>query len=129
MSRMAEHEIEILPRVTKVETRLSALDDEVKSTRGAVERLSASVAAGFEEIRRDFASSRVPNWGWIISAASLAFVVGSAILVATVRPLVFADENHERRLERLEDRERDQFERSIRHDERIRTLFELKGTR
>ena len=126
---MAEHEIEILPRVTKVETRLSALDDEVKSTRGAVERLSASVAAGFEEIRRDFASSRVPNWGWIISAASLAFVVGSAILVATVRPLIQNDVVHERAIEELTRRERESFEARIRLDERVKVLENTKGAR
>lgn len=126
---MTETDVQIVQRVSLVESGIKQLDDESRTMRGSIERLSHTVTTGFAEIRREVSGSKVPNWGLVISAASLLFVIGGAILVATARPLIQNDVVHDRAIEELTRRERESFEARIRLDERAKVLENTKGAR
>lgn len=130
----------------QLDRRVSNMENWAESLSGSIERVETEARDGQVRLERKLddqtalLASKIdnmatrqmslgrPNWGVIASWVGLGAALVSAIGLAYTRPLDGASASHERRLDKLEERERADFERGIRNEERVNFLRGVKGT-
>lgn len=108
-----------------VDTHVAALDTEVKGlgremgqVREQLGSLGASVSNGFAELHRLIANRNQVNWAVVIGAGMLLLAAIGYLQVSTVRPLQVIDDSYGLRIQKLEDRQWQIHELTVRLDER-----------
>lgn len=128
-SSQSPSDTHLYSRVDRVEASVNGLHEDfagiksdVRSLAGSVSSLSTSVSSGFDSMRKETASSKQTNWGWIAAFVGVGVAIMGYTTSALVEPLKTKDVAIEGRISDLKDATMRSLEQAIRNDERIKTV-------
>lgn len=109
-------------RVVKVETAIEGLREDVTGMKGDLRTIALSVTSGFDQLRREYSTSRQTNWGWVTGFVAICISIAGAVMTSLVLPLNVRDEALHERTNDIKVTADKAWEQAIRNDERTKSL-------